>query len=257
MVFGILLVPIAISAQQQYEIPSWVKGVAGFWAEDKISDNDFGEGLTFLIENEIIQVPKVQELQSQVDQLKSENKNLKQNIANLENENSNLKFQINELKSTPSPSSPSTYTEPKTTPQNTLNYPKITKRIDGKEAQDITTKLTSFSESLSQSQKKELIYRSVDESDFIIVVIFSGEWNLIYTEYDFEFQEFEGRGQSLIPFDCSHNSNYIYSIVGTKVDESGKITVGLFKNGVLIGVEQSEKPFGMAVLAGVCDEPYL
>ena len=97
----------------------------------------------------------------------------------------------------------------------------------------------------------------MDESDFVIVVIFSGEWNLTYIEYDFEFREFEGRGQSLIPFDCSHNMDYIYSIVGAKVDETGKISLWLFKNGVLIGFESSEKPFGMAVLAGVCDEPYL
>ena len=60
IVFGILLVPIAISAQQSYEIPAWVKGVAGFWVEDKISDNEFGEGLSFLIDNEIIKVPKIQ-----------------------------------------------------------------------------------------------------------------------------------------------------------------------------------------------------
>ena len=64
---------ISVSAQNQYDIPSWVKGVAGFWADGKISDADFGEGLAFLIDNEIIQVPKIQELQDQVNQLQSEN----------------------------------------------------------------------------------------------------------------------------------------------------------------------------------------
>ena len=40
----------SVSAQSQYEIPSWVKGIAGFWAEGNISDSEFGEGLAFLID---------------------------------------------------------------------------------------------------------------------------------------------------------------------------------------------------------------
>jgi len=146
--------------------------------------------------------------------------------------------------------------EQKLTSQTNLNYPKITKRIDGETARSSLEQLADFHQSLSRDQKKELAFRSVDESDFVIGVVFDGEWNLTFTEYNFEFREFEGMGMSAVPFDCSHNANYIYSIVGMKVDESGKITLLLFKNGVLIGLEESEKPFGMAVLAGVCDEPY-
>ena len=70
-VVSVLIVSVSvtsISAQSQYEIPSWVKGVAGFWAEGKISDDEFGEGLSFLIDSEIIKVPLIQELQNQINQ---------------------------------------------------------------------------------------------------------------------------------------------------------------------------------------------
>ena len=82
-IIALLLVSISItsvSAQNQYEIPSWVKGVAGFWAEGKISDADFGEGLSFLINSEIIKVPKIQELQDKINQLQSENADLRSKL---------------------------------------------------------------------------------------------------------------------------------------------------------------------------------
>ena len=67
----------SISALIQYDIPSWVKGVANFWAEGNISDSEFGEALSFLIDNEIIKVPKIQELQNEITQLKAENSELR------------------------------------------------------------------------------------------------------------------------------------------------------------------------------------
>ena len=82
-IIALLLVSISVtsvSAQNQYEIPSWVKGVAGFWSEGKISDADFGEGLAFLIDNEIIKIPKIQELQDKVSTLQSENANLRSKL---------------------------------------------------------------------------------------------------------------------------------------------------------------------------------
>ena len=56
------------------DIPAWVKGVAGFWAEDKITDKEFIEALEFLIESDIIQTndPRVLSLENEV--LKLENK---------------------------------------------------------------------------------------------------------------------------------------------------------------------------------------
>jgi len=245
-----------IYAQQNYEIPAWVKGVAGFWAEDKISDNDFGEGLSFLIENEIIQVPKIQSLKNEIVQLQSENKNLKGDIAFLENENTDLRRQVVDLNK-PIQNSPSQSYEPKTTEQkSSLSYPKITKRYDGDEAVNKIKELLAFNDSLSQTQRKELAFRSVSESEFVIGTTYAGEWTVTWIEGNFDFQENNGRNIAVFPFDCSHNMDYIYSIVGAKIDESGKISIFLFKNGVLIGYESSEKPYGTATVAGICDEPY-
>jgi hypothetical protein len=90
----------SISAQSNYEIPSWVKGIASFWAEENISDQEFGESLSFLIDNEIIKVPKIQELQNELSQLKAENSELRTKL--------NLPNSI--PKQSTNPNSPSTST---------------------------------------------------------------------------------------------------------------------------------------------------
>ncbi len=71
----------SISAQSNYEIPSWIKGIAGFWVEDKISDAEFGEGLTFLINSGIIDIPKMEQLEWKIDQLEEENNRLRNELA--------------------------------------------------------------------------------------------------------------------------------------------------------------------------------
>ena len=88
---------LSISAQQNYDIPAWVKGVAGFWAEDKISDQEFGEGLSFLIDNEIIKIPKIQSLQNEITRLESENKNFRGDMEFLEKENAQLENDVSRL----------------------------------------------------------------------------------------------------------------------------------------------------------------
>jgi len=93
----------AINAQGQYSIPAWVKGVAGFWAEDKITDSDFGEGLSFLISEEIIKVPEMKSLKQEVAQLKTENKNLRGDLEFLEKENRELRSKQGTIISTPTP----------------------------------------------------------------------------------------------------------------------------------------------------------
>ena len=49
---------ISASAQlyDKYVIPDWVKRIAEFWVQDKITDTDFGEALGFLIDREIINI---------------------------------------------------------------------------------------------------------------------------------------------------------------------------------------------------------
>jgi len=227
--------------QQKYVIPNWIKGVAGFWAEDKISDSDFGEAITFLITNDIIRVPLIEEL---------ENKN-----AQLKKENVELKTQLMELNQHQQDAQSQSYS-PKTTEQkSSLSFPKITKRYDGKAAGDKLMELVDFHVSLTDKQRLELASRSVNESEFVIGVVFAGEWSLAYTQGNFDIKETTGSGVATIPYDCSHNFDYIYSIVGVKIDELGKISVYLFKNGVMIDKENSEKPYGTAIVGGICDEP--
>jgi len=117
----------AINAQGQYSIPSWVKGVAGFWAEDKITDSDFGEGLSFLISEEIIKVPEMKSLKQEVAQLKTENKNLRGDLEFLEKENRELRSKQGTVISTPTPAP---------TPSDPLdvyakNYPVIASAMNG------------------------------------------------------------------------------------------------------------------------------
>jgi len=84
----------SISAQSQSDIPTWVKGVADFWVKGEISDSEFGESISFLIEQNIIQVeiPKVDDTETvnKIMGLEIDNRNL-------ENENKELKNTINSL----------------------------------------------------------------------------------------------------------------------------------------------------------------
>ena len=43
---------------QDSSIPSWIRTNAGWWSTSKISDNEFVGGLEYLIQNDIIKVPK-------------------------------------------------------------------------------------------------------------------------------------------------------------------------------------------------------
>ncbi|QLH06588.1 hypothetical protein [Nitrosopumilus ureiphilus] len=70
----------SISAQSQYQIPSWVKGVANFWVEGNISDSDFGEAITFLIDQQILKISIIEQLQNENAQLKAENLELRSQL---------------------------------------------------------------------------------------------------------------------------------------------------------------------------------
>lgn len=45
------------SAQEETQIPNWIKNVAGWWASNEISEKEFLAGLTYLINNNIISIP--------------------------------------------------------------------------------------------------------------------------------------------------------------------------------------------------------
>ena len=48
-----ILVPNS-SAQEDTQIPDWIKNVAGWWASGDISENEFLAGIEYLINNNII-----------------------------------------------------------------------------------------------------------------------------------------------------------------------------------------------------------
>ncbi len=103
-VIFVLIVSISatsIYAQSQSEIPAWVKGVASFWVDGNISDSDFGESITFLIEQNIIQVemPESDDYQTtkKIRDLTVENKKLKAENKKLKQENANLNDLVNDL----------------------------------------------------------------------------------------------------------------------------------------------------------------
>ena len=51
-----ILIPNS-SAQEESQIPDWVKNVAGWWATNDISEKEFLDGIEYLINNNIIYIP--------------------------------------------------------------------------------------------------------------------------------------------------------------------------------------------------------
>ena len=60
---------------EENTIPSWVKNNAGWWASNKINDNDFISGIEYLIENKIINVSTYINQQNSTDDIPSWIKN--------------------------------------------------------------------------------------------------------------------------------------------------------------------------------------
>ena len=48
-----ILIPSGF-AQEDTQIPTWIKNVAGWWANGEISENEFLSGIEYLINNNII-----------------------------------------------------------------------------------------------------------------------------------------------------------------------------------------------------------
>ena len=56
LITSTILVPNS-SAQEDTQVPSWIKNVAGWWANGEISENQFLDAIGYLINNNIISVP--------------------------------------------------------------------------------------------------------------------------------------------------------------------------------------------------------
>ncbi len=75
-IFCLAITISSVWAETSYIVPDWVKDITGLWVEGKITDNNFLEIVTFLINEEIITIPLIQDLQDEITQLKNENKML-------------------------------------------------------------------------------------------------------------------------------------------------------------------------------------
>ena len=57
-----LLIVLAIipnlASAQETTIPSWIKNNAKWWAQDKIGDSDFSQGMQYLVNQGIMKVPQ-------------------------------------------------------------------------------------------------------------------------------------------------------------------------------------------------------
>ncbi len=87
----LLMVPGLQQVDAETQIPPWVKGVFSFWVDGGISDNDLLSAITFLIDEDIIELKgnqtqavdysdkdkQIHELEDELDDLKSEFKEYK------------------------------------------------------------------------------------------------------------------------------------------------------------------------------------
>ena len=117
VVFGLVMgVSLNASADESL-IPPWVKGVANFWVEGNISDSEFGDSISFLIEQDIIKVELPLEAGFQntdvIQNLEVENKKLQNEVKELKNKILSLEIK-NKLLSNLSdtPYNPPTYNPP-------------------------------------------------------------------------------------------------------------------------------------------------
>ena len=59
---GFTMFSTLVIAEQNYDIPDWIKNNSKWWSEGKIGDDDFISGIQFLIDSEIIRIEKTTQL---------------------------------------------------------------------------------------------------------------------------------------------------------------------------------------------------
>lgn len=64
LIIPLFLIPVYAQEESNEIIPSWVKSVAGYWSEDRINDEEYIEGLEFLINSNIIKINSTQSINS-------------------------------------------------------------------------------------------------------------------------------------------------------------------------------------------------
>jgi len=72
---GITLSSIMASAQEDYNIPAWIKNNAAWWSQGQIDDASFVSGIKYMIENGIMEITQSNN-QAANDDLYKENQRL-------------------------------------------------------------------------------------------------------------------------------------------------------------------------------------
>lgn len=87
---------INVSAEENL-IPSWVKNVAGFWANDDVSEKEFMGAIEYLIDTGVVNVPEIANLKMEKIKMLQDKAQDKRTISELTRENAFLKKSNNEL----------------------------------------------------------------------------------------------------------------------------------------------------------------
>ena len=96
LILPVLLIPV-YAQENTTEIPEWVKGVANFWVEGNIDDNEFGEAITFLIEQGIFKIDSVAISEPIQDMSDNEKRLFQLEIAQYNATTTSLQNQVNDI----------------------------------------------------------------------------------------------------------------------------------------------------------------
>ena len=135
---GITLSSIMASAQEDYNIPAWIKNNAAWWSQGQIDDASFVSGIKYMIENGIMDVTQSNN-QVANDNLNKENQRLNSLLAEYQEANDGfaanekvLHAEINSLKKQLSASNQGTTADATTIEVMAQTNPLIRSIIDGK-----------------------------------------------------------------------------------------------------------------------------
>jgi hypothetical protein len=119
---------------------------------------------------------------------------------------------------------------------------------------DVAKKYEEFTDlqnSLTEEEIFNLTLMNVAQSEFAYVIAYDGKFSVTHELSGMKLEEFENA--LFVPFDCSHEKEWLDVIVATKIDESGKLQILGFKNKMWVSYAETIKPFGMAIGNIPCD----
>jgi len=93
----------SVTASADGTIPTWVKSIAGWWSEGKVSDSDFIQAMQFLISQKIINIPMNDTnstLLNEISQLQQQNILIQSELDSANSQITNLQAQLNAMNKT-------------------------------------------------------------------------------------------------------------------------------------------------------------